>query len=383
MVAVHPRVFSINEGGPFDHLIRKLHLLKPSGMVRVWWVVAVAWLPLMLGATLRMLVGLPLSPIVLDISVHARFLIAAPLLLFSLALLEPQCRGVIRMLYEGGFADPVALDPIVDRGERLRGSAAVELSLAAVALVVGQLGLWGVLAPTGLVAGIEAHREWSFARVWYGTVSEPLVQFLMLRWYWRWGVWTYMLVKISRLQLAATATHPDHAAGLSFFAWPVGGYSWFVTAIASVLAGAWGTQLLDGRLTVPSLGPTLLVFIVIALVIGYVPLFMFSPHIYRARRRDLAAHGLFALQYVRDFDARWIAGRPGESPLGTSDIQSLADVGNAFQVVLTTRLTVFHPLRIKNIVIAAVLPMLPLIATVVPLEKVVSKLGGALLGLPM
>jgi len=379
MVAVHPRAFSINEGGPFDHLIRKLHLLRPSGMVRVWWIVAVAWLPLMLGATLRELVGIPLNPIVLDISVHARFLVAVPLVLVSASLLEPQCRGVIRMLYEGSFAEPAALDRIVDRGERLRGSGVVEAALLVIAIAAGQLGLWGVLGPTGVFAGIAHHTDWSFARVWYSTVSLPLLQFVVLRWLWRWVVWCYMLARFSRLPLAATAMHADRAAGLSFFAWPTGGYHWFVTAVATVLSGAWGTQLLDHRVTVPSLGPTLVAFLVIACVVGYAPLLPFSRHVYRARRRDLASHGLFTLGYMREFEAKWIKGDAG-SPLGTSDIQSLADIGNAFQVVLTTRMTVFDPMRLKNLVIAVLIPMVPLLATVIPIEKVVSRLGGALLG---
>lgn len=379
MVAVHPRVFSINEGGPFDHLIRKLHLLRPSGMVRVWWLVALAWLPLMLGATLRTLVGMPLSPIVLDISVHARFLAALPLLVFSSVLLEPQCRGVIRMLYEGGFAEPAMLDRIVDRGERWRNAGWIEALLVVLALGIGQLGLWGIVGPTGVFAGIAHHPAWSFARIWYGVVSLPLLQFLMLRWFWRWAVWTSMLVQFSKLPLAATAMHADRAAGLSFFAWPIGGYHWFVTAFASVLAGAWGTQLLAGRVTVPALGPTLVAFLVTAFAVGYAPLFLFTGHIYRARRLALASHGLFTLDYMRQFEAKWIDGNAG-SPLGTSDIQSLADIGNAYQVVATTRISVFNPLRVKNLVIAALIPMLPLLATVVPVDKIISRLGSVLFG---
>ena len=384
MVAVHhPPWFSINTGGPFDHLVRKLRLLRPTGMVRVWWIVAIAWVPLLLGSTLRKLAGLPINPIVLDISVHARFLVAAPLIFVSLTLLEPQCGGVIRMLYEGNLADPSRLDRIVVRGERLRDSSVAEAVMVVGALAVGQLGLWGVIGPTGVFTGLAHHPDWTFARVWYGTVSLPLLQFLVLRWLWRWAVWSYMLVALSQLPLAAIATHPDRAGGLSFFAWPTGGYHWFVAAFASVLAGAWGTQLLDHRVTVPSLGPTLVAFLVIAAAVGYAPLFLFCGHVYRARRRDIFTQGLFTLEYVREFNDKWIGGHEG-SPLGSSDIQSLADAGNAFQVVANTRVTVFNPMALKSLVLSALVPMAPLIATVIPIEKVVGKLGGALLGvLPM
>jgi hypothetical protein len=374
VVAASPRLFSLNEGGPFDHLVRRL---RPSGTLRVGWIVAVAWLPLILGATLRTAVGKPVDPIVLDLSVHARFLAGAPLLLVSAALLEPQCRGAIRMLYEGSFAEAQVIDRIVERGERLRGSAWVEAVLVVIALALGQLGMWGVTGPTGVFAGIAHHPEWSFARVWYGIVSLPLLLFLMWRWLWRWGVWTYMLIRFSRLPLATAATHPDRAAGLSFFAWPTGGFHCFVTAFTSVLAGAWGTQLLDHRITVPGLGPTFVALLVIAFAVGYGPLLLFSGHVYGARRRELLSHGLLALDYVRQFDAKWIRAR-AESPLGTSDIQSLADMSNAFEVVMTTRMTVFNPMRLKNLVMAALIPIAPLLLTVVPVEKIMTRLGGAL-----
>jgi hypothetical protein len=379
MVAVTPRAFSINAGGPFDHLVHKFHLLAPGGMIRVGWIVVVAWVPLVLGSTLRVLFGMPVNPLVLDISVHARFLVGAPLLLISAALLEPQCRGAIRMLYEGKFADAKALDRVVDRGERLRASSWIEAALVVIALAIGQLGLWGVIGPTGVFAGIADRPEWSVARFWYGIVSLPLLLFLMLRWLWRWGVWTYMLAQFARLPLAATATHPDRSAGLAFFAWPTGGFHYFVTGFTSVLAGAWGTQLLDHRITVPSLGPTVLALLVIAFAVGYVPLLLFSGHLYRARRRALLSHGLFALSYVRQFDTKWIDDGT-ESPLGAQDIQALNDLGGAYQVVVTTRTTVFDLMRLKNLAIAVILPLVPLFLTVVPLDKVVGRLGHALIG---
>jgi hypothetical protein len=130
---------------------------------------------------------------------------------------------------------------------------------------------------------------------------------------------------------------------------------------------------------VPSLGPTFLGLLVIAFAVGYAPLLMFTGHVYRARRRALLSHGMLALEYVRQFDTKWIDGPP-ESPLGSSDIQSLADMGNSFQVVATTRTWVFSPMRLKNLAMAAVLPLLPLLLTVVPLDEIIGRLGHALLG---
>jgi hypothetical protein len=379
MAALTDRGFSLFGGGPFHALIRRFHLLRPSGALRISWIVVIAWIPIMLGSVLRIALGYPVNPIALDISVHARFLVALPLLLMSTQLLEAQTRGVVLVLYGGELADPGTLDEILGRAAKLRSNGWVELVLALGALTIGQLGLWGVLGPTGIVHGIERHIEWTLGRIWYGTIAFPLFTFLWLRWMWRWVIWIYVLVRLSRVPLAAIATHPDHAAGLSCLAWPVAGYCWFIAAFSSVLSGAWATQLIEHRTTVPSLGPTALVLIVGAIIVGYGPLLVFTPQLYAVKRRDLAKNTLLGFDYMRRFDAKWLAPPRDEQLLGSPDIQSLNDMGSAFQVVLTTRLTVFDLMRMKNIVIAVVLPLLPLVATVVSLESVIKHVASAVL----
>lgn len=372
--------FSMFGGGPFYRLAERLGLVRPSGTLRITWLVAFTWLPIVIGATLRLAFGVPLDPIMRDISVHARFLVALPLLLISTALLEKQTRGAVRVIYEARLADPTALDVMFSRVERLRCHGGVEVGLAIAALAIGQLGLWGVLAPSGVFAGIEQAPGLSFARIWYDTLAFPLWQFLSLRWMWRWIVWCYLLVRLSRLPLEGTAAHPDHAAGLGCLAWPLAGYAWYVAAFASVLAGAWSTQLIDHRVTVPSLGPTALVLLVGAVIAGYAPLLVFTPQLYALKRRDLANNTLMGFDYMRRFDTKWVPSPRAPEFLGSQDIQALNDLGGAFQVVLTTRLTVFELGRMKNIVIAVLLPMFPLIATVIPLQSVIPRLARVFLG---
>ena len=328
------RDFSINKGGPFAWLIVRLHLVRPDGVIRGWWIVLAAWLPIGLGTILRVLFGAQPDPLFFDISVHARLLEGLSLLLFASHLLEPQCRGAVRQLYAGTIADAAAIDSTLDGAERLRDTAWVEVVLAIGSLAIGQMALWGISGPAGLVHGTP-HTIWSVARVWYCLFSLPLVQFLALRWLWRWAVWNYVVVRLSHLPLAATATHPDYAAGLSCLAWPLGGFTWFVASVSGTFAGAWGTQLLDHRITVPALIPTLLWFLVGAVVVGCGPLALLSPHVYRARRRGSVrirpAHPRIRPTVPLQVDR---GPAPGRMPLlGTSDIQSLNDLGSAYQVI--------------------------------------------------
>jgi hypothetical protein len=379
MATLTDRGFSLYAGGPFHGLVRRLHLVTSTGEPRIAWIVAIAWVPLMVGSLLRIALGSRANPMVLDLSVHARFLVGLPLLLVSTRLLDAQTRGAVRVVYGAELADPGEVDKVLARAVKLRDNAWVELALALVALTLGQLGIWGVLGPTGIVHGMERHTEWTFARVWYGTISFPLLQFLSLRWLWRWVIWTVVLVRMSRLPLAAIASHPDHAAGLSCFAWPIAGYLWYVAALSSVLSGAWASQLIAHRITVPSLGPTIAMLVVAAAIVGYGPLLVFTPQLYAVKRRDLAKNTLLGFDYMRRFNVKWLPSPRDDELLGTPDIQSLNDLGASFQVVLLTRLTVFDIRRMKNLVLAVVLPLLPLIATTVPLQSVIRKLAGVLL----
>ena len=381
MATLADRRFSLFGGGPFHGAIRKLHLVDAAGKPRIATIVAVAWLPIALGGALRYLRGLPLDPLVTDLSVHARFLVALPLLLLSTQLLERQCGGAVATAYAAQLAEPRALDGILERAEKMRDSGWVELALALGALTIGQLGQWGIGAgPTGLFHGIERHPDWSVMRVSVGTVSFPLWQFLSARWLWRWIIWTYVLVRVSRAPLAATAAHPDHAAGLGCFAWPLAGYLWYVGAFASVFAGASATQMIDHEITVAAVAPVAAILIVAAILVGYAPLLAFTPKLYAAKRSDLAKYTLLGFEYMRDFNAKWLGASREEKLLGTPDIQSLNDIGAAFQMVLTTRLTVFAPARLKMVVVAVVLPMLPLLATMIPLKSVMPRLASVMLG---
>src|SRR5262245_1435480 len=266
--------FSLTRGGPLFHLLIRLHAQRHRGA----WLVLVLWLPLLIGAVVRAALGLPPDPTLHDLSVHVRLLVALPLLVAGEGLLENGCKAAVRSLYEGGYCDADALDRIVARGERLRDAWWAEAALLVIALAGGQLVLWHVIGTSG-VRGSVAVGPWSFPRVWYAVVALPVVQFVVYRWLWRWLIWGAMLVRIARQPLATLATHPDRAAGLSVLTLPVAAFDVFVLATGAVLSAAWGTQLIEGRVSRPSLVPEAAAFMVVAILAALGPLLVFTGHL--------------------------------------------------------------------------------------------------------
>lgn len=378
---VGPRPFTLMRGGPFYRIASRLHLLTADGAPRVFRLALVMWMPIAFATAARATFGYTPDPLVFDISVHVRFLVSLPLLVLASKLVEVQVNVVVVQLYNGTFAPRASLDKIFDRADRLRDSGWIEAAFALFALLVGTATLWGFVGPSGFVHGGTSAGE-TLTRFYYAGLALPLLQFLAVRWLWRWLVWSYVLISVSRLRLNTMGTHPDRAGGIGFVGAPLTGFSVFTGSLASVLSSAWLTQILDGRMTAPAALPTLLVFLVSMFAIGYGPLLFFTPHLYKTQRKALNVYGPLALDYMRQFHRKWIERRSEttEALIGTPDIQSMADIGNAFNVVIQTRIFVFGKKKLIELWLAGVVPMIPLVATVIPITEVFKRLGNTLVG---
>ena len=102
------------------------------------------------------------------------------------------------------------------------------------------------------------------------------------------------------------------------------------------------------------------------------PLVVFLPQLMAARRRGLVEYGGLALRYAAEFDRKWLRGGapPGEELLGSGDIQSLADMGGSFERIEQMRPVPFGLKDVTALVACCLVPMVPVLATVMPLEEV-------------
>jgi hypothetical protein len=320
-----------------------------------------------------------------DLSVHARLLVAIPLLVHADRMLEARCASAVGQLYRGRFAPRGRLESIIDRAEQLRRSSIAELAIALVAIAAGQLALWGPAGRTGVFAGGLATGGATFARIWYATVGLPIVQFLWLDWLWQWAIWTYVVVAVARLPLATIATHPDEAAGIGFLADPLAAFAGFMLAASVIMAAAWGTELANGQLASAKLAVRVVVILAVAYVVACGPLFVYAGTLYRTRFADGRAYHELALDFMRAFHRNWIeTPRAGDELQGRPDVRSLDGMIQAVGHVDRVRLVPFRARAVIAIWAATIAPILPIAVTVMPPDELVKKLGDALLaGLPM
>jgi hypothetical protein len=382
--------FSVVAGGPLYRVYRRMGLAGRAlehSTRRVLAVVLCAWLPLLV---LSFIDGYAWSgvkvPFIRDVEVHLRFLVALPLLVGFERMIHDRMRGVAGQFIAQGLiapADRQRFDGGIASALRLRDSTAAELILLFLVYTVGVAAIWHNAVQADLSTWYaRATGHWvatTLAGSWYRLVSLPIFQFILLRWYFRLFIWARFIWQTSRMDLHLIAMHPDRAGGLGFL--NLLSYTFLPlmlaqgTAICAVMADG---IFFHGR-TLPQYELELFGVAVLALVWVVVPLIPLVPAMARARRLGFLEYAVLAERYVREFDRKWLRStRPAEPLLGTGDIQSLADLGNAFAVVKDMKLIPVELLTVLLFVVVTLVPILPLVLTMVPLDRLLSQLLAAI-----
>jgi hypothetical protein len=377
--------FSLVLGGPLYQFFRRSHLTGPileHLYRRVLVVTAIAWLPLLfLSAKGELLGHAGRLAFFHDVEVHVRFLIALPVLIFGELVVHSRITPIVRRFYERRIVPAEELarfDRAIESAVRLRNSIFAEIGLI---LLVYTLGLWlwnGRIALESATWYAMPGGRWHLtpAGYWYVFVSIPIVQFFLLRWYWRLFIWFRFLWQVSRIKLNLIPTHPDRCAGLAFLGRSAYAYGPLLFAQGAMLAGVVASRVLYMGENLRSFKMQIGGFIAFFVIAILCPLLMFTWQMADAKRKGLAEYGQLAQDYVEDFDRKWVRRNPTPDGdlLGTGDIQSLADLGNSYSVVVDMRVV---PLRLANITqLAAVTaaPFVPLLLTVFSPEELIMRL---------
>ncbi len=382
--------FSLVLGGPLYQLLRRARLSDNALALLRRRMVAIsmlAWLPLLLlaAASGQLLGGSVAVPFLKDVELHVKFLVVLPLLVLAELVVHQRMRAVARTFRERNLvADDAAgqLEAAVASAYRLRNSVTAELGLIAIVYLVGITVVWRQYlaldtATWYAIPGAEGSHL-TLAGTWYGYVSLPMFQFLLCRWYFRIFIWARLLWQVSRIQLALVPTHPDRLGGLGFLSNTAYAFVPLLLAHGALLAGTIANRIFyeGSRLTDYRLEILLLVIFVVCLVVG--PPLALSPQLARAKRAGLAEYGTLAQRYVRAFDRKWVRGGASEADelLGSGDIQSLADLGNSFEIVRGMRIVPISKEAVFQLGIATLAPIVPLVLTMMPLEELLRKLLG-------
>jgi hypothetical protein len=381
------------EGGPLWRLLVKTRLVQPPRKLllrRIAALVAVTWVPVVVLAALDGTVaggGITL-PLLNDIVVHVRFLLAVPMLVLGEVVLGRALRGVLTYLGMSGIVPPQEepkLVALLERARSRRDSLGIELLLLAIAFgtAAASFGSTRELflgATTWRMHATPDGGELTRAGFWHAAVSLPLFQFLVLRWLWRLVIWAGVLRSIARLDLSLIASHPDRAGGLGFVGVGQLGFAAFLFAINAVLSAQIAEGVMYAGQDLAAQRAVIAGAVAISLLLVLAPLVVFVPRLAAAKRVGRLRYGAMASHHGRHFEQRWLGSEdpPSESILESPDISSLADVEPGFARVERLRPLPVGRAELVPLALAAALPYAPLALMVMPLEEILKRILGAL-----
>jgi hypothetical protein len=211
---------------------------------------------------------------------------------------------------------------------------------------------------------------------WLAFVSLPISRFILLRWYFRLFVWYACLWRVSRLRLRLNALHADRAGGLGFLSESVFAFAPVVVSQSAFFALVLGNQIWHGGARLSDFTYRIVAVVAFLMLVVLCPLGFFAGQLMDARLRDSRRYGQLGSHYANAFDTKWLAAgvKASEQLLGTSDIQSLSDLANSYEVVHGTRVVPFGKVTVVRLASFIGLPLLPLTLTMVPLEKLLGAL---------
>jgi hypothetical protein len=388
--------FSIFVGGPvYDFLLRAglVRLGLPNIMRRVAAAIVLTWLPLLVvslkddlafGDRVRI-------PILYDFAMYGRLLLALPLLMLAEAVIDPAIRRAVGEFVNARVVQDAELpdfERVLHRARRLRDSPIPELALLALAFF-----------PTFMVF----HREWGSGTVsswhttpqgltaagwWYVAISAPILHFILYRWAYRYFVWMLLLWRLGRLDLHLMPAHPDRAAGLFFLSIVQNRFGILFCALGCAFGGRVMNAVVYEGTPLDAFKVLMAAFVALSVGLGLCPLALLAPTLARVRRGGLRDYGRLSTEYTEAFDRKWVhpttaavAGSratesaPAAEPLlGTSDIQSLADLGNSYAVVQQMSIAPITKRLAVQLAVQAALPLIPVIIVATGTGEIVNLL---------
>jgi hypothetical protein len=372
--------FSLVREGPLYRLARVIVLDRDrERLVRLGVIIGlIGWAPLIVLSALQTVLFIgPTVTFYGSLGTHARFLLAIPLFFVAETWFDARTGEVLRDLVRARVV-PVADVPRFVSMLR-RAIALVDSWLVEAALVITTMALLiagiRVDLPTTVstwrnISGVAGSLTW--AGWWYTLVSIPLFQFLVWRWLWRLVIWGWILWRIARLDLQLVPTHPDLAGGLGGLGVTHVNLSPLIFGLSGMAVATYAEDVMFGGAKLASLVLPLTAMVGLSVLLVLAPLLLFAPKLLQVKQRGLLKYGALASTYTQAFEAKWIKSTPAkEELLGTADLQSLADLGNSFEVVTNMRIVPFSKSDALQIGLAAGLPMLPLLLFVLPLDELI------------
>lgn len=243
-----------------------------------------------------------------------------------------------------------------------------------------------------LLASEDAHRNYMTytgtntlnIAGWYNfLISIPIFLLLMFRWFYRWVIWFYSIIKISNFNIYVDPLHADKMAGLSYLNLVPITFSFIIVAPAAVMSAKIGMDIIYNGASFKSFSYQILFYIIASPIILYSPLLAFMGKLSLARRKGILIFGDLVRKHDHDYVKKWLdPNSKNEEPvLGAVDNSSLADINGSYAPIEGLQMV---PIDFKMILASFVMnaiPYVPLVFTYYSFKELFTIIMKAMIGI--
>lgn len=383
--------YSIIEGGLFRKVQMKLGVENHQGLLALAGL-CFAWVPLVILTTIdgTVYAGVDL-PFLNDVAMHARILIALPILILIRNVINIKTTAVIRYIAESLLDDEERQKFLSVKLPKMRKLACSSLTEGVILLIVLasvlsliQSGAYGGLqgsATSWKFVGLPADNIISLAGKWAAYISVPFFQFILLQWLWRYTVWMMLLLHLSRLPLKLRPTHADRSGGLGIIILAQRSFSYIFVAGSLVISGQLIVFIMNSPDNMLMIQRVVIGYIILCLMLLILPLIFFIGKLVRTKQLGLLHLSELGIDISKTFESDWLNKKPIEERIEKRQVDpSLAyDYSSMYDLLQQLRVVPITTLDVIGIVLSLALPFLPVLFVYYSASEVLSKIIGLLM----
>jgi len=313
-------------------------------------------------------------PLLQDVEVYVRFLVALPVLVLADTIIDPLIAYMIQSLRRSGIISEEHKPRIDQAIARVRHGKNSYIADGVILLVVVSIILSYLINIDELDISTQ-YTIWAITHTdqgatptlagwWFLLVSSAILNIILFRWLWRFLLWVGFLFRVSRIPLKLQPTHPDLTGGLGLLRNGQNAFSIIFFAFGAILAASLAEEIIHTPMTLRESLPVIVTFIVSVIVVLTLPLFFFTRQLAIASRWGRMAYGDLGYRLSRAFDRRWADPADmsnGDKLLDTADSSVVCDYADVYGAVRDMRII---PISLRGFIeqaVVLVLPFLPLV----------------------
>lgn len=365
-------------------LVPKGHMPEARG--RIINVILLGWVPLFVLSIAQELVrqDASLQAFLTDIAVHARMLVAVPLLIVAEYFARPHLEAAAWHFVDSNMIDDTRIPwyrQLAESSRRLGKSVWPSLWLGIIVYALVAVMAFTVDPtefPTWYHTKDGSHLSW--AGWWHMLVSQPLMLGLLLAWLWRLFIWVRFLKHIANEDLQLVASHPDKAGGLEFLSHTPRAFAPVALAIAVIVAGTLANKVFyEGVQPMDHKGIPIVTVIAVLLLFLTPPL-VFSGRLRHVRIRGIYEYGMLASHLGTAFERKWLGkeAQVDSDSLSQPDFSATVDLYGVASNVYEMTPAIISRQTVLMLVAATLAPFVPIWLTAIPLQTILKAMMGML-----